>query len=281
MNSLITPPPSFFKQGGNRVLTIVSYLKVHKISAFLIVFFTVALMNYGNVFSQQPESCDPEESCMNAQWATDTMTVEIPGYSGCYAFVTYRIKVCDNGLVQFEITSMNLMTAACYVFNSLLFPFGSMNPPNEIFLRQNWNNILEVVMKKDFERISSGFPLWLKEQYYCDGNERMFQYSTIKSYCQRYCLGVYTYTGLAFPTGPTQFYSVQYKDCDNESCCINLVEFCINRATGEVVKYSETTTQTGGNCSTIPNPPNCIFLTLPDYSFEGHAGDCTNTCIQE
>lgn len=246
----------------------------------MIVFFTIVLMNYSNAFSQLPESCNPDATCTTL-WSTDTMTVEIPGYSGCYAFVTYRVRVCENGLVQFEVTNMNLMTAACFVFNSLLFPYGPMNPPNEIFLRQNWNNIVEVVMRKDFEKLWNALPSPFRDEFYCDGNMRMFQYTTFKSYCQRYCLGVYTYTGQVGTTNPSQFFSVQYKDCYNESCCINLVEYCINRATGEVVKYSESTTQTGANCASITNPPNCIFLSLPNYSFEGHAGICTNTCNQE
>jgi hypothetical protein len=280
MNSLITPP-SFLQTGGNRVLTIFSNLKVHKICTFLVVMFAIAAMNFCNVYSQLPESCEPDESCANAQWGNDTMTVEIPGYPGCYAFVTYRTRICETGLVQFEVTSMNLMTAACYVFNAQLFPFGTMNPPNETFLRQNWNNIVEVVMKNDFQRLANLLPPWLKAEFYCDGNIRMFQYTTFKSYCQKYCLGVYTYTGPVGTVDPALFYNVQYKDCDNESCCINLVEYCINRTTGEVVKYSETTTQTGGHCSSITNSPSCFFLTIPNYSFQGHSGVCTNTCNQE
>jgi hypothetical protein len=237
-------------------------------------------MNYSNAYSQWPESCEPQPGC-KTDWSTDTMTVEIPGYSGCFAFVTYDFRVCESGLVQFKITSMNFLTASCYVFQSLLFPYGTSNPPNEIFLRQNWNNILEVVMINNFQQLWDALPSPFRNQFYCDENIRMFQYTTYTGYCQKYCLGVFNKTNPAV-VGPSEFYNVYYQDCDNTGCCINLVEYCINRATGKAVKYSQSV-QTSGTvtCTSNQTSPGCFFFSFPNYSFVGGStGYCTNTCNQ-
>ncbi|MBL8004699.1 MAG: hypothetical protein JNL36_06355 [Candidatus Kapabacteria bacterium] len=269
----------------------------------MIVFFTVVLVNYSISFAQPPEYC----GCDGTN-TTDTITVEIPGFPNCFAFITFEKTICE-GLENYEtrILYMDFIVDNCPTFRDSLYPFGTNNPPDEFFMRRMWIALTSKMQQEYLNRILITYIPSYKAQFYCTGNPNqttIISHSFIQGHCHKFC---YAYYYKPWPTSfskntttdstdnqyrltlppfgfnPNSFIRVQYLDCDVASCCQTQNKFCIDPITGQLVLVSSENFVVVNEQCDYTNPTVCVYLNLTSigYILIPFSADCETSCPWE
>lgn len=260
-------------------------------------------MNYGDVFTQTPPHCGCEGNSIQ-----DTITVEIPGFPNCFAYITFEKTNCINGISRFEskILYMDFIVDNCPNFKDSLYPFGTSNPPDEFFMRRMWILLTSKMQQEYLNRMLVTFIPSYKEQFYCTGNPNQtttISYSFIQGHCHKLCYAYYYYwpttrikdtsitnfdnnNSISMPPfgyNPNSFIRVQYLDCDAYSCCQTENRYCINPVTGELVLLSTQNYVIVSDQCDYTNPTQCVYLNLSSlgYILIPFSPPCETSCPWE